>query len=372
MHEMQTAMLTNLRTTYPKCGVVHIQDILNIQILQDFLKDGVDAVEKYEGVCQQSFLMLLEFLREQVKHETAIQKLLTTASFQTSGNKEMQIMAGLAHHLFSQLIPGKVYEVDKYAEQLQRECSCGCKAKICTGDTSVGSPGTWHGRVDVILNNTIAVAHGNKQNTIDEAEDDDTDIQEAVYDDTDEDEPQTKQRKVETDKSCDNCTEVKATEKRDSVQPDIKVLKQIFAEAITNGFAQVNRDKNALSHFLIPTFGVTSDNVSICLYDPESDYLLLIREQHELWWLDGRLDTVNLTIIWLFLNFTFFTRKKLSDVVELDKSGLHKDLKEHLKFYRKAQTKANYVSKTSVGLPWKLIAYPNCKKHRIASVASDS
>ncbi|XP_021341729.1 uncharacterized protein LOC110442443 isoform X2 [Mizuhopecten yessoensis] len=188
-YESLEAFETDYRSGYPKSGLVYMKDILNISILEEFLAHGVDAIEKCSrpDVCWQAFLTLLEFLREKRKHEESIKKLVTTATHSTNGNKETQIMAGLAHHLFSQLVPGKKYEVDKYAKQLPKECVCGCKAKICEGDTSVGSQRTWHGRVDVILNHTIAVAFGKGQT--DDAEEDEDD-------DTDESEPHRKQRKM--------------------------------------------------------------------------------------------------------------------------------------------------------------------------------
>ncbi|XP_069140907.1 uncharacterized protein [Argopecten irradians] len=209
---------------------------------------------------------------------------------------------------------------------------------------STGSPRTWHGRADIVLNHTIAVSVGKK--TSEENEDDDTN----------EDEPRSKHRKLESTESCDMCGEVKANTKQEGVLTDMKVLKQIFALAITNGFAQVNRTKGTLTHFLIPTIGVTSDHVSICLYDPENDYLLHSNEELELWCSEGETDKLNFNtviVIWLFLNFTLFTQKQVASLLDLDKSGLHEDLKHHLKYYKNAETKANYVSLTPVGRPWK-------------------
>ncbi|XP_033752414.1 uncharacterized protein LOC117336140 [Pecten maximus] len=334
-YELQEAIETDYDRGCPESKLVYLKDILNISILKNFQTCGVDAIEGYPDVCQQAFLRLLEFLREKKNHEKAIQKLLATTAVLSSGNKETHIMAGLAHHLFSQLVPGKKYEVDKYANQLPKECDCGCKAKICEGDTSVGSWRTWYGRVDIVLNHTIAVAFW-KIKTND-----------AEEDNVDEDEPQRKRRNKETNDSCDICEEVETL-------TDLKVLKQILAEAVTNGFAQVNKDKNTLSHLLIPTFGATADHVSICLYDPESDCLLHSNEELDLWYSKeaGKLNVNTIIVIWLFLNFTIFTKKQVAALLDLDKSGIHDDLKEHLKYYRNAVTKANLVSRTPSGRPW--------------------
>ncbi|XP_033738292.1 uncharacterized protein LOC117325897 [Pecten maximus] len=350
-HEIEKT-LDKKYSRYPKVGLIYIKDIINVSVLEEFKKGGVDVVENYPDDCRLPFLTLLEFLREKKKHEEAIQKIVTQASLLTSGNKETHIMAGFAHHLFSQLVPGKVYEVDKYAEQLPKECGCGCKAKISAGDTSVGSKRTWHGRVDTMVNRTVAVVFGKKQTD---------DFQEIEDDESDNDEPQRKQRKVETDKNCDIVGEYKR--RHQCVLLDSKVLEQVLAEAITNGFAQVNRNKSALSGFFIPTIGTTSDHVSICLYDPESDCLLHIREEYKLWYPGSKykLNELTIIVIWLFLNFTVLTRRKLADAfgLNIDKSGLHADLKENLVYYREVKTEENFVSQAPVQSPWKYVhAHP--------------
>ncbi|XP_033748236.1 uncharacterized protein LOC117333188 [Pecten maximus] len=334
-YELRKAHQTNFRSGYPKCIVVYIKDILNMSVLESFRADGVDAIKEYPT--RQAFLTLMEFLREQNNHEKAIKKLMLAATLTANGNEETQILAGLAHHLFSQLVPGKKYEVDEYTKQLPKECGCGCKAKIREGNTSIGSLGTWHGRVDIILNDTIAVTVVKKPTG------------DTEEDGTDDNEHERKQIKAENDKICEVCVEEKPIKGPDCDLLDQKVLKQILAEAITNGFAQVNRNKSTLSHFLIPTIGATSDHVSICLYDPESDCLLHIKKQLKLWLPDGRLNIINITIIWLFLNFTIFTRRQLAAELNIDKSGLHMDLQEHLECYKQAETKTNYDSLTPVG-----------------------
>ncbi|XP_033759076.1 uncharacterized protein LOC117341329 [Pecten maximus] len=174
-YESMKAFESDCRRGYPKPGLVYIKDILNISILEEFLAYRVDTFGKcpQPDVCWQAFLTLFNFLHEKRHHEEAIKKLLTTATHSINSNKETQILAGLAHHLFSQLIPGKQYEVDRYADQLSKECDCGCKAKICEGDTSVGSWRTWHGRIDIMLNQAIAVSFPGKEQT-DDSEDDNT------------------------------------------------------------------------------------------------------------------------------------------------------------------------------------------------------
>ncbi|XP_033730328.1 uncharacterized protein LOC117319659 isoform X1 [Pecten maximus] len=131
---------TDFLTERPKCEAVEMNDMLNIKILEEFQEGGVDAIENNHqsaGVSQ-SFLVLLNFLHDIKRHEIGIRKLL--ASNPSTTSKDTQIMTGLAHHLFSQLVPNNKYEVDKYAKQLPKTCGCGCNGDIYGGDTSIVPP----------------------------------------------------------------------------------------------------------------------------------------------------------------------------------------------------------------------------------------
>lgn len=329
----------------PDCQVVDMKNMLDTTILDTFRENGVDAIEKCSksGV-DQSFIVLLNFLQEIESHEKAIWKLLNLNTV----TNETQVVTGLAHHLFSQLVPGKTYEVDDCAKQLPKTCGCGCNDKICGGNTSLGSVGTWHGRVDIMVNDTVAVVIGKEQ----------TSVQDDEEDSKTEGEPQKKQRKVETYESRDICVEDKRSRRYECILLDQKILKQILAKAITNGFAQVHRDHSALSNFLIPSFGATSDRVSVCLYDPENDCLLHIKKELKLWIKNGiqfNLDIETIIIIWFFLNFTVFTKRNLGPEIGLKKSRLHEDLKDDLKYYRETKSKGNFVSMTADESPWERI-----------------
>ncbi|XP_069141159.1 uncharacterized protein [Argopecten irradians] len=358
-HESRQAFRTNYLEGYPTCGQVYMKDIVNKALLQEFVEKGVKAIEKHSDACRDAFLSLLEFFHEQKKHESALYSLITAA---TSVNKKA-VTAGLAHHLFSQLIPDKKYEVYKDVNDLLRECGCGCKATICEGNTSIGSRATWHGSVDILLNQTIAVTVGTKS-TISAEQVNDGELADDNGDDDDDDanegEPQLKQRKIENDKNCYIYDDGKLINKQDNVLLDSKVLKQILAEALTNGFAQVNRDTNTLSQFFIPTIGATLEHLTVCMYDCENDVLLHIQDQLELWCPDdttcyNQLNVTTIVIMWIFLNFTVFTRQNLCNVLDLDRSGLYDKLKESLEWYRKADLGGNFTSQTAVVPPWKYV-----------------
>ncbi|XP_069116772.1 uncharacterized protein [Argopecten irradians] len=309
-----------------ECQVLELMDILETNVLKAFQTRGVDGLENFPQPICHSFLVLLTFLRDVTK--------------------ETLIRTGLAHHLFSRLVPNNKYEVDDDAKQLPNTCPCGCDGSIYRGDTSLGTKGTWHGRVDILVNDVIAITI-EKEQTMTENEDEDTV----------EDEPQNKkQRKLEIDESCEMCVDVKGNRRHETVLLDVKVMNKILTKAITNGFAQVNANKSTFSHFLIPTFGATSDYVTVCLYDPEVDCLFHIDEELELWRekeIRRNLDPETIVIIWLFLNFTVLTKKNLV-VPDINKSGFHKRLKkEDLKIYRETKAKANFFSHTPEARPWK-------------------
>ncbi|XP_033747942.1 uncharacterized protein LOC117332961 [Pecten maximus] len=122
-YECMMRARANFVTERPSCEGVEIRDLLNTDSLEDFLSRGVDAIgiSTQPDVCQ-SFWALLNFLREIKTHEGAIRRLLNIAPRNTS--KKTQIMIGLAHHLFSKLVPNKKYEVDENIKNLPQTCGC--------------------------------------------------------------------------------------------------------------------------------------------------------------------------------------------------------------------------------------------------------
>ncbi|XP_069117794.1 uncharacterized protein [Argopecten irradians] len=337
-HDCMRRRNNKFLTEIPDCEVVGIRELLDRNILEQFFEDGVDAIDNSSradnNICQ-SFLVLLNYLHDIETHEEAIGRLIDTNSSTTT---KTQITTALAHHLFSQLVPHRKYEINEFTRNLPETCRCGCNIYICRGDTSLGSQGTWHGRADIMVNNTVAVAVTNKL------------TMENEENNTDEEKPQSKHRKMETD--------IKGYKRRGSFLLDPNIMKKILAEAITNGFAQVNKNRSTLANFMIPTFGVTSDYVSICMYDPENDCLLHIDDELELWASRGechyQLDPVVVIIIWLILNFTVLTKKNLASEANLHKSGLHLQLNESLQYYKDTRVKTKFSLQPPKGRPWKL------------------
>ncbi|XP_033730329.1 uncharacterized protein LOC117319659 isoform X2 [Pecten maximus] len=94
------------------------------------------SLKEFKG--SQEEKIVRQIFKDIKRHEIGIRKLL--ASNPSTTSKDTQIMTGLAHHLFSQLVPNNKYEVDKYAKQLPKTCGCGCNGDIYGGDTSIVPP----------------------------------------------------------------------------------------------------------------------------------------------------------------------------------------------------------------------------------------
>ncbi|XP_069112402.1 uncharacterized protein [Argopecten irradians] len=339
--DFRNAVRTHFEFGRPRCEMVFLGDILKVSVFRAFVLDGLKGLMKYTDSIQKAFLTLMEFLHEKRKHGRSIRNLMTTIP--ASGNKEAKTIAALALHLFSELVADKKYEVDENVKEISRVCDCGCNARICIGNTSIGSQRTWHGSVNILVDGNIAVAVKEKTNALEEDNC------------TDEDEPEIKHGRIDEDVLHKDVS----TTNNECILLDETYMSRFIAESVTNGFAQVNMNRDTLTNFMIPTFGATSRHVSICLYDSENDYLLHIKDILELWYPDeegpvGELNNTTIALLWIFLNFTLFTRKHVCASVDLDKSGLHEELKEQLECYRKIKTKSCISSKTNFESVWKL------------------
>ena len=199
-----------------------------------------------------------------------------------------------------------------------------------------GSSATWHGYADVLLNQYIALSilEGSSRS---EEEDDDTELEE------DQDEPPHK--KVRSSSSCVTvCVEMKGAHGKHGKQNknallslNSKVLDQVIAQTITNGFSQVNMTK-ALSGWLIPTFGCTTEYISLFLYDPKNDILLQCLNLFPIWTTEGKLNIETVVQVWMYLNFTIFTRKNFTEEYILNRSKFHDHARGMLRKYQEIQS----------------------------------
>ena len=182
-----------------------------------------------------------------------------------------------------------------------------------------GSGETWHGYVDILLNNNVAVSVISD----DEENSDDDNLG-----------PSAPKQLCRSSSSVSLCEEDKHGRHNKGYLLNMNVIDQIIAETITNAFAQINLTK-ALTGWLIPTFGCTVDQVVAFMYDPKSDVLLQSMDIISCWRAEKTLDLTTVVFIWMLLNFPIFMCKNLADQYEFDRSNFHKLAETKLKRYQK-------------------------------------
>ncbi|XP_069131447.1 uncharacterized protein [Argopecten irradians] len=309
-------------------GLIPMKLLFKLCILEDFVGKGVDsAMDDKERAA--AYLTIMEFIQERRMHGKAIKEIS-----QTSDETSTSLTVALAQHLFSQLIPNKNYLVDGMAEKLPEKCPH-CQANIEAGNTSLGSAFTWHGRAEVLVNETMAVRIVKEDSSQNEGTD------ENFGEDLD---PEVKKRRSETEELPDTKTEIclECGDANKNVLLDLHTIDKVVAEAITNSFAQVNT-KKSLDDLFIPTFSCSSDCVSVFLYHPTKDILLESTDLLNLWnvtFTENLLSLHTVVWLWLFLNFTTFmvSGTQLEENVKLDKSKFHEYMKDRLKFYQNLET----------------------------------
>lgn len=128
------------------------------------------------------------------------------------------------------------------------------------------------------------------------------------------------------------------------------MLDQIVAEAVANGFAQVNKH-TSLSDLLIPTLG-TTEYFTIFLYDPVNDILLQDTLRFGIWEYpeDAKLNMFSVVCLWLFLNFTSFVLKtsKWRKEIEAVESKFHKVMDKKLERYKEIYTQSKPFYQTEI------------------------
>ena len=208
----------------------------------------------------------------------------------------------------------------------------------------IGSSATWHGFVDMVLNQSVAVTLLEDTDEIDK-ELDEPPVKKMCKPDDDDDSKEKKLIELPSKNRCyDNqidlnlCVEVKTEVENRQILNNIKIQSQLLAESITNAFVQVSRSKK-LSGWLIPTFGCTSEHVLPFLYDPKNDILLEGLEILPLWEDNGTLCLSSIVEIWMLLNFTMFTKPNLAEEYDLKKSGFHTFAKKLLPIYQDLEIK---------------------------------
>lgn len=166
---------------------------------------------------------------------------------------------------------------------------------------------TWHGYVDIILNQNVAAllleCPYKEETKHIESDDDLGDFEEEDPSDLIDDDFTVEEGGPTRIKRI--CKENKDTEEGDTLNmtsqhkkekseanknclANVNAMDQLIAQTITNAFSQVNRTP-ALSGWLIPTIGCTLDHVTALVYDPKNNVLLQSVDQIPIWGLNGPL-----------------------------------------------------------------------------------
>ncbi|XP_060563593.1 uncharacterized protein LOC132722980, partial [Ruditapes philippinarum] len=174
----------------------------------------------------------------------------------------------VAHHLLSKLTVSSTYLLDSESTEepwkKDRTCPCGCNKKIngAFGDTSLGVPSHWHGRVDILTDVAVKIIVP--------------------------EEP-------ESDDAGNRSTKIKMGAYRDEIR----------AGAIVYSFL-MRKKHPELDNFLIPTVVMSKTHIAVVFYDCENDILLetpllsLFQQGN-----DVILSKSTILILWLALNFKY-------------------------------------------------------------------
>nr|XP_022310336.1 uncharacterized protein LOC111115785 [Crassostrea virginica] len=291
---------------------ISFEKVFNMELIEKLSANGVgDLQDEVKPVV----LTIMNYLQSIEYHQNAIYNV------KRKGGDEARITAVMAQHLFSQLIPGNKYCIDNTSKNLPKVCPCqqpNCGKEIKAGCTALGSGDTWHGYVDILLNNNVAVS------VISDDEE---------HSDDDNPGPSAPKQLCRSSSSVSLCIEDEHGRHNKRSLLNMNVIDQIIAETITNAFAQINLTKT-LTGWLIPTFGCTVDQVVAFMYDPKSDVLLQSMDIISCWRAEKTLDLTTVVFIWMLLNFPIFMCKNLADQYEFDRSNFHKLAETKLKWYQ--------------------------------------
>ncbi|XP_033728757.1 uncharacterized protein LOC117317896 [Pecten maximus] len=211
---------------------------------------------------------------------------------------ETDVAIILANHLFGKLCTSSHFLIDKQGKgKCRSKESCPCANKDCQmtgsyGYTGIGNPSVWHGNLDVIVNNQVAI--------------------EAIEDDPDCDSPG---RTPMDEKGKSTCLSRNA---------------QVIAETIVFSFLQKKRHPE-YSHFLFPCIGVSRKEMVVYFYDSEHD-VLLESSSIPLRTVEGNVNVVSIIVSWLVVNHKYFCGG-LTEELKKETSGFFCQAEQALPIY---------------------------------------
>lgn len=217
--------------------------------------------------------------------------------FRSMSGTELTVL--VANHLLGKLATSSCYLVDKNCNAKKGD-QCFCGEDSCTmtgtyGDTSIGNPEVWHGNLDIIINNDLAVESLDEQP----------------------DTPETPGEK--------SPVEVK-------LKASLIENPQIIAQTIVFSFLQKKRHPNR-DHFLTPCIGIGSSELIVMLYDSEHDVLLesstIPLFENEL---SCRFSYCAILVCWLTVNYRYFC-SGLTERYKMFKSNFFNIAREKINVY---------------------------------------
>lgn len=217
--------------------------------------------------------------------------------FRSMSGTELTVL--VANHLLGKLATSSCYLVDKNCNGKKGD-QCFCGEDSCTmtgtyGDTSIGNPEVWHGNLDIIINNDLAVESLDEQP----------------------DTPETPGEKYPV--------EVK-------LKASLIENPQIIAQTIVFSFLQKKRHPNR-DHFLTPCIGIGSSELIVMLYDSEHDVLLesstIPLFENEL---SCRFSYCAILVCWLTVNYRYFC-SGLTERYKMFKSNFFNIAREKINVY---------------------------------------
>ncbi|XP_060557877.1 uncharacterized protein LOC132718247 [Ruditapes philippinarum] len=272
---------------------------------------------------------LLKFLSDKGSSEKALYQ----GRKDTSGAEWTTIVA---HYLLSKLAVCSKYTLDSHSFSKGRIkelcCGCGCKERlsgdyIIYGDTSIGVPSYWHGRVDIRMDVAVTVAT------------EDPDSQGA--------------------ENSSFSVDVESPSER-----MMMCKEQIRARTIVFSFLQ-QKNQPDLNNFLIPTIAMSKSKVAVYLYDSEND-IFLETPCLDLFLGDEFLKVETIITLWLVLNFKYCCSGVPDEILELGfTADFFKHTGPHLeKYIANVNAPCNYQPEDK----WLALSVLKDVKHKVQGI----
>ncbi|XP_069128165.1 uncharacterized protein [Argopecten irradians] len=307
---------TNLLKFKHLWDISKLHNLSCVQEYQDRDQDSSTKRIKLEGPHKYelaAFRALEAYVNDFAYHQKRLENV-----FHRCKNLEKSVVIKVLYtHLFGPLGKGNC-DVGSHIKG-EYKCSCGCGREIKTGDTGLGTFSTWHGFIDMIIQEKIPVSVLGM------------DMKSAVQGNN-----------AEEQEFCFHGNNKESEPYPCVHDKNLFGFNHLFAETITNAFARTNMSES-LHSLPIPAFGCTPTQIFVYLYDCKNDILLKKTVPvHLLTKKDGISAVI---MIWLYINFDLFMRRNVTDI------NTHPDLSEYqAQFYSSDENIERLYSKVRAGL----------------------